>query len=231
MTDQTQGNSENEQAPATDELSILKMRAKTMGITHSNNISLEKLKAKIAEKLAGETPEPEQDDDEAEVVDVGMAGSLSTAAPTGAPVAEVAAPKRKLTKAEAEQAIRTQLHRDEMKLIRCRITNLNPAKKDLHGEIFAVANRYLGTVRKFIPYGEATDDGYHIPKVLYDELVTRQFQQISVKKDQRTGTNSVTTRWVREFAIEVLPPLTQEELNRLATAQAAAGSVDHAQAI
>lgn len=242
MTDQTQNSTDNSEqtaaAPATDELSMLKARAKLMGITHSNNISVEKLKEKIEAKLAGEPTsddEPEADDDnDDQQTEIGLSADLSLAAPSGAPAPlaqKDAAPKRKLTKSEQEQAIRTELHREAMALLRCRITNLNPAKKDLHGEIFVVGNRYIGTVRKFVPYGEATDDGYHIPKVLYDELVSRQFQQINTKRDPRTGTNQVTTRWVREFAIEVLPPLTQEELNKLATAQAAAGSIDHNAAI
>lgn len=231
MTDQTQENSENEQAPATDELSMLKARAKLMGITHSNNISIDKLKEKIAAKLAGEADEQEAaadaDEPEAEALGaVGLSADLALGAPMGAPVAEATAPQRRLTKAEQEQAIRNKLHREEMKLLRCRITCLNPAKKDLHGEIFVVGNRYIGTVRKFVPFGEQTDDGFHIPKVLYDDLVERRFQQIQTKRDPRTGTNSVTTRWVREFAIEVLPPLDKDELAKLANAQAAAGSVD-----
>jgi hypothetical protein len=36
----------------------------------------------------------------------------------------------------------------------------------------------------------------------------------------------VQTNWAKEFSLEVLPPLTQEELDRLAAAQIAAGSID-----
>lgn len=228
----------NEQAPTT-ELDMLKARAKIMGITHSNNISVDKLREKIEAKLAGEA-DPEQpdvdtdgDDDASAPQDAGMAADLSTQAPTGAPKAKAAAaaPARKLTKAEQEQAIRTKLHTEEMALVRCRITCLNPAKKDLHGEIFSVGNKFIGTVKRYIPFGEVTDDGWHIPKILYDDLKERQFQQIQTKKDPRTGTPVVSTRWVREFAIEVLPNLTKEELARLATDQAAAGSIDRSVAI
>lgn len=229
MTEQTQENSTTEQAPVTDELSMLKARAKLMGITHSNNISLEKLKEKIEAKLAGEAdPEPEAEPEPEGVI--GLSADLALAAPSGAPKAFVAPAGRKLTKAEQEQQVRNQLHEECMYLVRCRITCLNPAKKDLHGDIFTVGNRYVGTVKKYIPFGEQTDDGFFIPKILYDDLVERRFQQIVTKRDPRTGSNTVTTRWVREFAIEVLPNLTQEELDKLALAQAAAGSVDREQA-
>jgi hypothetical protein len=238
MTDQTQENSENEQAPVTDELSMLKARAKLMGITHSNNISLEKLKEKIEAKLAGEAeeqqdPDAELDEDEQEDAQpvIGLTADLSASAPSGAPVAQATRPARKLTALEREQQVRNELHKTAMAMVRCRITNMNPAKKDLNGEIISVGNKYIGTVRKFVPFGEATDDGFHIPRVLYDDLIDRKYQQINVKRDPKTGTNRVTTRWVREFAIEVLPTLTQEELDRLAIAQAAAGSIDHDAAV
>lgn len=248
MTDQTTDNSEEMQG-APNELDILKQRARLMGITFSNNIGAPALRAKISAKLTGEQA-AQGDTDEDEIINevdegLGLTATVTMTAPSGAPggqqaplaplaqmaqlappAARAAAPARKMTKAERDQEIRVRLHRECMKLIRCRITNLNPMKKDLPGEIFVVGNKYLGTVKKFIPYGEATDDGYHIPKILYDELVARKFQQINVKKDKRTNTNFVSTRWVREFAIEVLPSLTKEELERLAKAQMAAGSVD-----
>lgn len=141
-------------------------------------------------------------------------------------VATHAAGGRKLTKQELFNATREQLMRDEMKLIRCRITNMDPKKKDLHGEVISVGNKFVGTVKKFIPFGETTDDGYHIPKILLDELQDRKFQDIRTVKDKRTGTPTVSSRWVREYAIEILPPLTQDELRDLAIAQAAAGSLD-----
>jgi hypothetical protein len=228
-------NSTNEQTPT--ELDVLKARAKLMNISHSNNISIEKLREKIEAKLAGEADadaeaeDAEQDEGEDAIVDAGFAAEVTLTAPVGAPVAPKAVTGRKLTKAEQEQAIRAQLHEEQMVLVRCRISCLNPAKKDLHGEIISVGNKYLGTVRKYVPFGEATDAGYHIPKILYTELKERQFQQIKTGRDPRTGTPTVSTRWVREFAIEVLPPLTKEELHDLALAQAAAGSVDRGAAI
>lgn len=186
---------------AREELRLLKQRAAMMGITHSNNISIETLKAKIAAKLEG-TPEPDDGQPQPNPLD---------------------------PKAEAQKTVlslRQRVYNENMKLIRLRIQNLDPKKKDLPGEILTVANRVLGTVSKFIPYNEVSDGGYHVPYVIYKMMVRRQFQNITITKNPRTGREQVKYTLAKEFALEVLPPLTQAELKALATAQLAAGSVD-----
>jgi hypothetical protein len=141
------------------------------------------------------------------------------------PVEETADPGEE-TEIQRKARIRKKQISEQMVLIRCRIANLNPSKRDLRGEIFTVANKYVGTVRKFIPYGEATDNGYHIPQILYEQLKTRKFLQVNTRNDRSAGNQIVVDqRWVPEFSIEVLPKLTQEELDKLAASQAAAGGV------
>lgn len=122
-----------------------------------------------------------------------------------------------------QETLRQKQQREQLKLIRCRITNLDPKKKDLQGEIITVANEYIGSIRKFVPFGEVTENGYHIPYVIYKMLKKRQFLQIRTRRDKRTGTEIVENQYVREFAIEVLEPLTPEEIKDLATVQAARG--------
>ena len=180
------------------EKEVLMQRAKLMGITFSNNITPEKLREKIQAKLDGEAEEA--------VVETADANPLV------APAVRQMSPREKLI-AEAT------------KLVRVRITNLDPKKKDLPGEILTVANEFIGTIRKFVPFGEHTDDGYHIPKCIYDLLEERRFLSIRVVRDRRTGTTTPVTTWAKEFAIEVLPTLSRQELKDLATAQAAAGSI------
>lgn len=128
--------------------------------------------------------------------------------------------------AERPLTLRQQIFNENMKLIRVRIQNLDPKKKDLQGEIFAVSNKFLGTVKRFVPYGDTTDDGWHLPYVIYKELVSRKFLQITTTKDRQTKQVKVLKRWVKEFAFEVLEPLTDKELKALAAAQAAAGSIE-----
>jgi hypothetical protein len=195
------------------ELQMLKSRADMMGITYSNNIGLDALRKKVDARMNG-LDEPAAD----AAVDT-AADPQQTFAPN--PLAGQTEPVKRKT-------LRQHLHDEQMKLVRLRITNLDPKKKDLPGEIFTVANEHLGTVRKFIPYGEVTDNGYHVPYIIYKQLESRRFHNIRTVKDRRTGTNRVESSWVKEFALEVLPTLTKEEIGRLATAQIAAGSIESA---
>lgn len=119
--------------------------------------------------------------------------------------------------------MRSDIRAEQLRLVRLRITNLNPSKAQLHGEIFTVANRYIGNVKKFIPYGEATDNGYHVPWVIYEQLKEREFLQTKTRPGRtNAGQIILDQKWVKEFALEVLDPLTPQELASLAAQQAAA---------
>lgn len=190
---------------AVDELALLKERAKQMGIPFSNNISLETLRKRIADKMEGKE-EPEVNP---------LTGDVEIAAITSAP--------KKLDAKQNALALRKMMQREQMKLVRVRITNMDPKKKDLPGEIWTVSNEYLGNVRKMIPYGEQTDEGFHIPYCLFRLLQSKRFLHIRTVKDRVTGVERQEKQWVKEFSLDVLPDLTKEELARLAAAQAAAG--------
>lgn len=185
--------------PAADELSLLKQRARMMGIGFSNNIGLQALRQKIEAKQ-------NEVEDEVEDLVANQTNPLTGDEPN----------KPKMT-------IRQLMVQEELKLIRLRITNLDPKKKDLPGEIFTVANEYLGTVRKFVPFGEVTDNGYHVPNCIYQMMKERKFLNIRTRKSS-TGKIYVEKTMAQEFALEVLPPLSKTELERLANAQAAAGT-------
>ena len=188
-----------------DELTLLKDRAKLMGIKFSNNIRIEGLREKIAAKQAGEEMPADEPTNKVNPLDAAGAGE------------EAAAPK--------SMSLREYMVSTQMKLVRLRIQNLDPKKKDLQGEVITVANEFLGTVRKFVPFGEVTDEGYHIPYCIYNMLSERVFLHIRTFKDKRTGQIQIEQKEVREFALEVLPPLTPKELAALATAQQAAGGL------
>lgn len=193
---------EEEELEKVDEFTLLKQRAKIMGI-NPGNMGIDALKAKINAKLNGEETEEKVD-------------PIPSAQTVITPVK--ALPKNNVI------ALRQYMKREHTKLVRVRITNLDPKDKDLPGNIFTVANEYLGTVSKYVPFGEATENGYHLPHCLYTMLKDMQFTQVRVIK--KNGKEHIETKDVRKFAIEVLPPLTQAEINRLKTAQLAAGSID-----
>ncbi len=197
--------STDEGETAVDELALLKERAKQMGIPFSNNISLETLRKRISDKMEGkDVPEVNP-----------LTGDAEIAAITSAPA--------KLDAKQNALALRKMMQREQMKLVRVRITNMDPKKKDLPGEIWTVSNEYLGNVRKMIPYGEQTDEGFHIPYCLFRLLQSKRFLHIRTVKDRVTGVERQEKQWVKEFSLDVLPDLTKEELARLAAAQAAAG--------
>ena len=196
-----------EQAQQPSELDMLKSRAKLMGITFSNNIGLDALKTKIEEhKQASEAKTQTQ-----------------APAQTNEQQPEVQTENQK--KKAKTFSLRSHLQKEKMKLVRLRITNLDPKKKDLPGEILTVGNEYLGTVRKFVPFGEATDNGYHVPYCLYELMRDRKFLSIKTRKGPK-GQTIVEQQMVREFALEILPPLTEAELARLSAAQLSAGGVE-----
>lgn len=126
--------------------------------------------------------------------------------------APVAPAKKKKTPKEIRQAA--------TKLVRVRVTCMNPAKRDWDGEIFMVGNRHTGTLRKYVPFGV----DWHVPQMILDMIKARQCQVFqSVKR--RTSGGDISSRegkLVKEFAVETLPDLTETELKELAQRQAMA---------
>jgi len=213
------------------ELQLLKQRAKTMGLSHSPNIGVDALKEKINDQLEGrkskdedEDEEDQEDDDENDENDEDE--DKKPEFETEAAKRQMAREARKTqnskkVKVETNQEIRDRLQKDVLRLVRCRIYNMNPSKADLKGEIVTVANRFIGTIRKMIPFGEATDNGYHIPLILLTELQSRKFQQLRPKK-VRGVEQAPERRMVPEYNIEIMEPLTKKELRELANKQSAA---------
>ena len=181
-----------------DELTLLKAQADTLGIEYSNNLGVESLKKRIAAKL---NPETEASDD--------------------AP-AEKSKDKAE-TQQERDMRIREEQRLDQLKLVRCRIANMNPAKGDLKGEIITVGNKYLGTIKKFVPFGEA-GESYHLPRIMVDELKAREFNQVRTRKGDK-GQTIIEQRLVKEYNIVELESLTEKELAELARQQAAAAGL------
>lgn len=188
---------EDNDIQAPDELTMLKQRATQMGIKFRPQIGVDSLRDKVNAAIKG-TPEPKdevsEDSDEPAI-----------------------------SETQRKANVRQKMKKEQMKLVRVRITNMNPNKKDLAGEIFTVASKYLGIVKKFVPYGEATEDGYHLPLVMLNQLKSRKFLSIKTRRDRTNGNIIVDQRWAPEFAIEELEPLTPVELKELAASQAAKG--------
>ena len=115
-----------------------------------------------------------------------------------------------------------------LRLIRCKITNMDPNDSEVPSMILTVYNKYTGKVSKLIPFGDENEHGYHIPKILFDELNTRTY---NMRKEIKTpgstfGIKQYKTVKMKKFHLEILPNLTPEELKSLADRQNAAGAID-----
>lgn len=167
-----------------EELRLLKQRADQIGVAYSPNIGLDTLRQRVDDKLAGKVTAPEED---------------------------VAPPKEGQTETKIQR--RNRLRREAEKLIRVRLTCMNPAKRDYQGELITVGNSILGTYRKYIPFGV----DWHVPQIMLNMLKERKYQVF--RKEKARGVEHKVAEFVPEFAIQELPPLTPEELKSLAQRQ------------
>jgi len=114
--------------------------------------------------------------------------------------------------------------RNALKLIRVIVRSNNPLKRDHSGEIFTVGNKNLNggkAIKKYIPYNN--EEGWHIPNILYEHLLAAECQIF--KKVNRNGQEIMEPQNIKAFNVEVLPPLTQDEINKLAVKQKATNSI------
>jgi len=172
-----------------DELSILKERADLLGIKYHYKESVDRLRTKINNKL-NETAETNKL----------TQGSY-------------------LTKEQYDELMFKERKNNAGKLIRVRVTCMNPNKKEWDGEIISVGSAKIGTYKKFIKFN--TEDGWHIPNIIYEYLKEKKCSVFYTTVDQ-LGQKVRKSKLVNEFSIEVLPPLTKEELKDLAVKQALA---------
>lgn len=185
-----------------DEKALLLQQARMMGLNVSNNIGVEKLREKIAAHLS-EMDNKSAGTDDGEDPEVYTEELGEHATPIGTNI----------------NKLRKTLRDEAMALVRVRISNLDPKKASLHGEIFTIHNDIVGTVKMFVPFGEKTEDGWHIPKIIYEMMKSRKFQHIRSYTDPVTKQIMVERSLRSEFSLDVLPPLTAQELTDLRIAQ------------
>ena len=189
----------NEDVNMQDELAALKERADLMKISYHPSIGLEKLREKVNKAIENSGKEAEEKEEEQ------------------APAAQAK------TKEETPAQRAKRLQDQALKLVRIRLTCMNPAKKEWNGEIFSVGNNAIGTVKKFVPFN--ADEGWHVPNIMYEMIRDRQCQVFTTVKSKH-GVSVRQGKLIKEFAVEVLPDLTEKELQELARRQAIAKNVD-----
>ena len=184
-------------------LDELKNQAKELGIKYSPNIGAEALQKKIAEASA----EPVQKLHE-------EVPTINNDIPTDDPVLQQA-------------RIRKHGREEALKLVRCRIANNDPNKRDLMGDYYTVANSVIGKVTKYVPFRGKAAESWHIPMCIYNFLKSKKYVNIGgISNDKDDLSNIDRAQELPEFNIEILPPLTQEQLDELAKEQAAGNRID-----
>jgi len=118
---------------------------------------------------------------------------------------------------------RARIRAEATKLIRVNITCMNPAKAAYTGELFTIGNSIIPTITKMVPFG--TPEGYHIPQILLDHIRSKDFQTFIPTKG-KNGIDTVTSKCIREYAVEILPPLTPAEIQEIAKLQAMKSTQD-----
>jgi len=120
-----------------------------------------------------------------------------------------------MTEAEYRQKMNAEAKTRVGRLLRVRIQNLNPQKKEWPGEIISVGSAKLGTFKKFIPFN---GEPYHIPQIIYDVLREKECSVFFNATDDR-GRKTRKSRLIKEYTIAILPQLTKQELADLSRKQ------------
>jgi hypothetical protein len=195
----------------TAELESMKTKADLLGVKYHPAIGADALREKIkAHEAAADQAAA------AAEANTGPGPVMGSTPP--APAAVV------VSAVEAQRARLRNLRDEATKLVRIRLSCLNPAKKEWSGEIITAGNSVLGSFKKFVPFSGA-DEGYHVPFIIYQVLKDRQCPLFYTEKS-KNGVNMRKSKMIREFAIEILDQLTPDELHDLAQRQAMAKSID-----
>ena len=201
ISDKNEGKTETSnlvEAP-TAALNTLKSVATSLGIDFHPNIGLEKLQIRIEDHMK-------------------MQQATKAVEPAKAinPVTPVK------TEEDTEAEKRRKIIMDATELVRVNITCMNPLKKEYQGEIFTVSNSIVPTLRKYVPFN--TDKGWYIPRLMLNMIKERKCQLFRNK----VLPNKQVIRegyLIPEFNVQILPPLTAEELQALKEEQAMTGRV------
>ncbi|NQY57848.1 MAG: hypothetical protein HRT86_15450 [Ilumatobacteraceae bacterium] len=189
------------------ELESLKARAKTLNIPFSANIGVETLRLKVQNALSDEPVAVE--DAHQQVQNTQSATAVNPGDYQQAPETIIMRNQR--------------LRREANRLVRVNVMNRNPAMKDYEGNWYCVSNSIVGDIRKFVQYD--TEEGFHVPYMIYLHLKEKEYQ-IFIKGKDHKGRETKRAKNVKELSVELLDPLTDDEIKDLVQRQALNHSID-----
>ena len=111
---------------------------------------------------------------------------------------------------------KARLKKESERLIRVRVACMNPTKAAMEGDIFTAGNKYIGMISKYVPFNA---DAWHVPKILVDMMEEKRYIHHYKIKDAQ-GNDINKQKLMKEFSIQYLPNLTEQELKDLSHEQA-----------
>ena len=215
-----------------DSIEDVRKAASDLGIKFSGNTGLDTLKGKILGQL-----EAALENEEAPAINIsnqidlgGDDEEIQVYVPPVKKKKELTIGQLLMMDATEEENpnIRRQIIRAQaLRQFRVKITNLDPTDAPLNGAIITTQNKYTGKVSKYVPFGDESENGYHLPFIILEHLKDAKFPLRKEVKGGRFGVKTYKTVMVNKFAIEILPHLTVEELMQLAQHQRASQSIDN----
>lgn len=185
----------------------IRAELKALGIAIHHKTGIDKLQRVLKEVHAGTyVPELETAESEPEV----------HVSPNIASTVKVLNTKEHIKKLTKEQkALRMQ---------RITVSPNDPLMSSYSGLIFTSGSSGVQRgrmIKKFVPFNN--DEGWHVPQIIIDQIDSAQmqkFRQVTLPNGEKTLQPYLT----KKFNVQILPPLTKEELNILAASQVSRGS-------
>ena len=116
---------------------------------------------------------------------------------------------------KTQQELKAEAREAAMKLVRVRVSSLNPSRKEIAFEVFTAQNSIIPHVSRVVPM----DNICHVEQILLNVIKNTKFTQSrQVKNGQGHLEEQRSLR--NAYSVEVLPPLTAAELKDLAIQQA-----------
>jgi len=179
----------------------LESKAKMLGVQYHPSLSNAKLSERIKEHVAAEaapkTVLEKAPEPEAKAAKVSVVGGKET-----------------------ENEARIRRKKEASELVRIILTCKNPLKAEHGGQMFSVGNSNIGNFTKYVPF--ENQEGWHVPKIILQLIKDSEYQHFF--KDPKNPNITLSKR-AKEFVVDILPPLTKDELFELAQRQAMSGSV------
>lgn len=111
--------------------------------------------------------------------------------------------------------------KEATRLIRVRVTNMDPTKTKHTAQTFGFSNSVVGTIQRVVPLD--IEEGFHIPQVLIEVIKSAKYRQTRYRTINHRGQEQEVPYSVEvpSFSVEVLPPITAKELHDIKQRQMA----------